>query len=82
MNENPSLDCVGVMVYSQVILPVGLARHLAAVLRSGPDGIMGDECVGCFGFVIFIQPTVQPTKCEVLCDFRVVWQSPRSCKLL
>ncbi len=37
MNENPSLDCVGVTVYSQVILPVGLARHLAAVLRSGPE---------------------------------------------
>ena len=23
------------------------------------------------------QPTIQPTKCDVLYDFRVLWQSPR-----
>jgi hypothetical protein len=37
------------------------------------------------GFVNFFQPTTQPTKTYVLYvlyDFRVVWQSPRSCKLL
>jgi hypothetical protein len=33
-------------------------------------------------FVDFFQPTIQPTNCDVLCDFRVFWQSPRSCKLL
>jgi len=33
-------------------------------------------------FVHFFQPTTQPTKTYVLYDFRVVWQSPRSCKLL
>jgi hypothetical protein len=32
--------------------------------------------------VDFFQPTTQPTTCNVLYDFRVVWQSPRSCKLL
>jgi hypothetical protein len=31
--------------------------------------------------VDFFQPTTQPTKTYVLYDFRVVWQSPRSCKL-
>ena len=30
----------------------------------------------------YFQPTVQPTVYDVLCDFRVLWQSPRSCKLL
>jgi hypothetical protein len=33
-------------------------------------------------FVNFFQPTTQPTKTYVLYDFRVVWQSPRSRKLL
>ena len=28
------------------------------------------------------QPTTQPTKCAVFYDFRVLWQSPRSCKSL
>jgi|HubBroStandDraft_6_1064221.scaffolds.fasta_scaffold00117_14 hypothetical protein len=42
MNENPSLDCVGVTAYSQVILPVWLARHFAAVLRSGPEVPLAD----------------------------------------
>ena len=28
------------------------------------------------------QPTLQPTECDVLYNFREVWQSPRSCKLL
>ncbi|PYU48759.1 MAG: hypothetical protein DMG53_06390 [Acidobacteria bacterium] len=32
------------------------------------------------GGAIF-QPTIQPTKCGVLYDFRVVWQSPRSIKV-
>ena len=32
--------------------------------------------------VDFFQPTTQPTKTYVLYDFCVVWQSPRSCKLL
>ncbi len=27
------------------------------------------------------QPTTQPAKDDVLCVLRVVWQSPRSCKL-
>jgi hypothetical protein len=31
--------------------------------------------------VDFFQPTTQPTKTYVLYDFRVVWRSPRSCKL-
>src|ERR1700722_7135034 len=31
-------------------------------------------------FVDFFQPTSPPTTCDVLYDFRVVWQSPRSCK--
>ena len=31
--------------------------------------------------VDFFQPTIQPTKCDVLYDFCVVWQSPRSCEL-
>jgi len=31
-------------------------------------------------FVDFFQPTIQPTNYDVLCDFRVFWQSPRSCK--
>jgi hypothetical protein len=30
----------------------------------------------------YFQPTVQPTAHDVLCDFRVLWQSPRSSKLL
>ena len=30
----------------------------------------------------FFQPTIQSTKCDVLCDLRVLRQSPRSCKLL
>ena len=30
----------------------------------------------------FFQPTLQPTDCDVLYDFRVLWQSPRSSKLL
>jgi hypothetical protein len=30
----------------------------------------------------YFQPTLQPTVYDVLCDFRVRWQSPRSCKLL
>ena len=34
------------------------------------------ESMDCF------QPTTQPTISDVLYDFRVVWQSPRSCKLL
>jgi hypothetical protein len=29
-----------------------------------------------------VQPTTQPTKCDVLHDFRVLWQSPRSVKSL
>ena len=33
-------------------------------------------------FVDFFQPTTQPTDYDVLYDFRVFWQSPRSCKLL
>jgi hypothetical protein len=33
-------------------------------------------------FVDFFQPTIQPTKCDVLYDFRVFWRSPRFCKLL
>jgi hypothetical protein len=28
------------------------------------------------------QSTTQPTKCDVLDDFRVLWQSPRFCMLL
>jgi len=31
-------------------------------------------------FVDFLQPTTQPTRTYVLHDFRVVWQSLRSCK--
>ena len=31
---------------------------------------------------VYFQPTPQPTECDVLYDFRVLWQSPRSCKLL
>jgi hypothetical protein len=34
------------------------------------------------GSVGFFQPTTQPTICEFLRDFRIVWQSPRCCKLL
>jgi hypothetical protein len=30
----------------------------------------------------YFQPTVQPTVYDVLCDFRVHWQSPQSCKSL
>ena len=30
----------------------------------------------------YFQPTVQPTVYDVLYDFRVLWQSPRSSKLL
>jgi hypothetical protein len=30
----------------------------------------------------FFQPTLQATECDVLYDFRVLWQSPRSSKLL
>jgi hypothetical protein len=30
----------------------------------------------------YFQPTVQPTVYAVLYDFRVLWQSPRSSKLL
>ena len=30
----------------------------------------------------FHRPTIQPTKCDVLCDQRVLRQFPRSCKLL
>ncbi len=33
-------------------------------------------------FVDSFQPITQPTRTSVLYDFRVVWQSPRSCKLL
>jgi hypothetical protein len=33
-------------------------------------------------FMEFFQPTIQLTNYDVLCDFRVFWQSPRSCKLL
>jgi len=33
-------------------------------------------------FEAFFRPTIQPTTCDVLYDFRVFWQSPRSCKLL
>ena len=44
--------------------------------------VLGNECGVVSEFVDFFQPTTQPTKCDVLCDFRVVWQSPRSCKLL
>jgi len=33
-------------------------------------------------FMDFFQPTIQPTAYDVLYDFRVFWQSPRSCKLL
>jgi len=33
-------------------------------------------------FVNFFQPTIQPTDWAVLDDFRVFWQSPRSCTLL
>ena len=33
-------------------------------------------------FVNFFQPTTRPTKTYFSYDFRVVWQSPRSCKLL
>jgi hypothetical protein len=32
--------------------------------------------------VSIFQPTTQPTEYSVLYDFRVVWQSPRSCMLL
>ena len=35
-----------------------------------------------FGIPGPFQPTTQPTICDVLYDFRAVWQSPRSCKLL
>ena len=28
------------------------------------------------------QPTIQPTMCDVLYDFRELWQFPRPCKLL
>ena len=38
--------------------------------------------VDCHRIVDFLQPTIQPTNCDVLYDFRVFWQSPRSCKLL
>jgi hypothetical protein len=31
--------------------------------------------------VVAGQPTTQPTKCDVLCGFRVFWQSARSCNL-
>ncbi len=34
------------------------------------------------GLRVYFQPTLQPTECDVLCDFRVLWQSPRSSKLL
>ena len=33
-------------------------------------------------FMGFFQPTIQPTTYDALYDFRVFWQSPRSCKLL
>jgi len=38
---------------------------------------------GCFEVrELFPQPTIQPTDWAVLDDFRVFWQSPRSCTLL
>ena len=30
----------------------------------------------------YFQPTIQPAESDVLRDFRVLWQSPRPCKLL
>jgi hypothetical protein len=35
-----------------------------------------------YGYCDYFQPTVQPTVYDVLYDFRVLWQSPRSSKLL
>ena|SRR6266481_2467694 len=31
-------------------------------------------------FVNFLQSTIQPATCDLLYEFRVFWQSPRSCK--
>jgi hypothetical protein len=40
------------------------------------------EDTGRRGLRVYFQPTPQPTECDVLYDFRVLWQSPRSSKLL
>jgi len=49
----------------------------------GPEtGFWANECGVSAWCVSFFQPTTQPTTCDVLYDFRAVWQSPRSCKLL
>ncbi len=44
--------------------------------------VLGNECGVVSEFVDSFQPTTQPTRTYVLYDSRVVWQSPRSCKLL
>jgi len=55
-------------------------RRLTMILAD--ERIPGIEDADCHGIRGLFQPTIQPTNYDVLYDFRVFWQSPRSCKLL
>ncbi len=61
---------------------VRVLRGLSANRKLSRNGVPGNEGGTAPESVDFSQPTTQPTICDVLYDFRVVWQSPRSCKLL
>jgi len=58
------------------------AVRMVGNLETIQKEIQGNECGAASEFVDFFQPTTQPTRTSVLYDFRVVWQSPRFCKLL
>jgi len=55
---------------------------MSATRRLSRNWALGNEWGAASEFVNFFQPTTQLTKTNVLYDLRVVWQSPRSFKLL
>jgi hypothetical protein len=51
-------------------------QEMTAEQRSSQDV---DPILGACRAGRILQPTTQPTKCDVLYDFRELWQSPRFC---
>jgi hypothetical protein len=69
--------------FHKVLPPTALfliVDESSAIQKLSRNEVLGNEGGTAPESLDFFQPTIQPTICDVLYDFRVVWQSPRSCK--
>jgi hypothetical protein len=76
----PEVSSVGSVSLAALVSIKGSSSRISATQKLSRRG-SGKRMWGCFG-VRGLFPTHNPaTRASVLYDFRVVWQSPRSCKL-